>query len=72
MELTTEQEKKLNSIARRIQKASNEIREMGFDVYLCGGSAHVMNGVTHDENQLQTQENVVYEFTIRGWDAGDW
>ena len=73
MELTTEQEKKLNSIARRIQKASNEIVEMGFDVYLSAhGTVNIMNGVTHDEHQAQTQENIVYDFHINGWDAGDW
>lgn len=73
MELTIEQEKKLNSIARRIQKASNEIKEMGFDVYLTAhGSVNIMNGESHDKNQYPIKENVVFNFDVSGWDAGDW
>tara|TARA_R110002051_G_C8314811_1_gene433851 strand:+ start:268 stop:489 length:222 start_codon:yes stop_codon:yes gene_type:complete len=73
MELTIEQEKKLNSIARRIQKASNEIKEMGFDVYLSAhGSVNIMNGESHDSNHQPMQENVVFNFSVNGWDAGDW
>ena len=73
MELTIEQEKKLNSIARRIQKASNEIQEMGFDIYLSAhGSVNVMNGDSHDSNQQPIKENVVFNFSVNGWDAGDW
>ncbi len=73
MELTIEQEKKLNSIARRIQKASNEIKEMGFNVYLSShGSVNIMNGDSHDSNQQPMQENIVFNFYVNGWDAGDW
>ena len=73
MELTIEQEKKLNSIARRIKKASDEIVEMGFDVYLSAhGSVNIMNGESHDSNYNPIKENVVFQFSINGWDAGDW
>ena len=73
MELTIEQEKKLNSIARRIKKASDEIVEMGFDVYLSAhGSVNIMNGESHDSNCDPIKENVVFHFSINGWDAGDW
>jgi|TARA_R110000822_G_scaffold289250_1_gene410547 hypothetical protein len=73
MELTIEQEKKLNSIARRMQKASNEIKEMGFDIYLSAhGSVNIMNGDSHDSKTQPMQENVVFNFYVNGWDAGDW
>lgn len=73
MELTIEQEKKLNSIARRMQKASNEIVEMGFNIYLSAhGNVNIMNGESHDGNQHPIHENVVFNFYVNGWDAGDW
>ncbi len=73
MELTAEQEKKLASIARRMQKASNDIVEMGFTVYLsCHGRVNIMNGSSHGEHNERLDENVVYDFYIAGWDAGDW
>jgi hypothetical protein len=73
MELTAEQEKKLNSIARRIKKASKELVDMGFNVYLSPhGSVNVMYGISHDDYQNPIRENVVFNFNIEGWDAGDW
>lgn len=73
MELTEEQEKKLDSIARRMKKASNEVIAMGFNIYLSAhGNVNIMNGDSHDHNQQPIHENVVYDFTVNGWDAGDW
>lgn len=73
MELTDKQYKKLESISRRMIKANKEIKAMGFDVYLSAhGSANVMCGASHGDNQESLQENVVFQFTLEGWDGGDW
>lgn len=74
-ELPDEVVKKLESIERRQKKIANEIRELGYSVYLHSGGISIMDGDTHDEswNQMPLYDNQVWTINVgRGWDGGDW
>jgi hypothetical protein len=74
MELTIEQIKKLKSIEKRLIAANNDIRKMGFDVYLANDRVNIMCGPSHDDSPFCRPiiENSIWSFTLRGWSGGDW
>lgn len=47
--LTNEQIKKLKSLERRIKAVNNEIKEMGFNVYLANNTVCIMDGASHKD-----------------------
>jgi len=74
IELSQEQIKKLRSIERRMKSINEEIRKMGFKVYLSNDTVNIMNGPSHDDSRSVNplRENSIWSFYLRGWTGGDW
>jgi hypothetical protein len=64
-ELTKEEEKKLQSICKRIEKISKELKEMGMSVYLTT-TFNIMDEYT------ENADDVLAWAKVDGWSGGDW
>lgn len=70
--LTEQEEKKLQSINKRILKCAKDIDDMGFSVYLNSSGLSIIDGDSHDENCQPLYDNEIMTIRVQRWDGGDW
>lgn len=73
-ELSEKDYKKLKEIERGMKAINKKVKGMGYTVYLATNRLHIMSGPSHDDsnNCRPIRDNSVYNFSLEGWDGGDW
>jgi len=70
--LNEQEEKKLQSINKRILKCAKDIADMGFNVYLNSAGLSIIDSDSHDKDSQPLYDNVIMTIRVQGWDGGDW
>lgn len=66
-------DKKIRLALNRLQKAAQEITDLGYTIYIAGhGNVNIMNQDEYSNNMDYSQDCIVATITLDKTDVGDW